>query len=89
MQRYEFILLSGSKLRRRGWERHPHTHSDAYFLDKKPLSYWWNEGKTYTLGWNVLMVEWKRCIAYRLGLAEVSYSAWEAATPGKKLVTLG
>ena len=88
-RQYEFIILCGAKLRRRGWEEHPHKHVGAYFLDKKKISYYWDEGKMYTLAWNVMMVEYRRGIAYRLGLGKVHYSAWEAACPKKEVVTLG
>jgi hypothetical protein len=39
--------------------------------------------------WNVLLVEWKDGVAYRIGVGRVLKAAWPLALPKWKLVTLG
>jgi Heterokaryon incompatibility protein (HET) len=39
--------------------------------------------------YDVLLIEWRMGVAYRMGLGSVYYAAWDAASPVRKLITLG
>ena len=39
--------------------------------------------------YNVLMVGWRKGVAYRVGLGRVPYFHWKASNPVSRLITLG
>lgn len=84
----EFVLLSACKLARSYFHDRVYTRSTTFFRDEKSGPFLTRDSE-FMIGLNVMMVEMRRGVAYRLGLGKVHYKAWEAATPVRKVVTLG
>ena len=92
-QIHEFVIIS---------EAHKYGEdNDAWFLktnflteesnSDSDMAIDWKLGKEWVHFrlWNVLLIEWKDGVAYRIGIGRVWKRAWSAAESCLKLITLG
>jgi hypothetical protein len=87
----EFIILSANMA-----EGNDGDEGKLHQMPKERLwKSWWKKvdfGGPVDVGvhfYDVLMIQWRMGIAYRMGLGCVYYADWDAAKPVRTLITLG
>lgn len=86
--KHEFIILSAkmSTLRDEG-KRHDLPRDRAWRSKLQKIDMVIDKGGVYF--YDVLMIERRMGVAYRVGLGSIYYADWDAASPERALITLG